>query len=155
MFIRRLMAQRACLERAADLTAQLPGPALQVGYGDGSAFDHLREILRRRELIVFDVGPVSAVIPDAPEPGERIAGDPRETLPRHWDRLKRSVALAHLNFPVTDQARLAAELAPLLAPILRAGAVVVSEKPFELPGWEALPPPDGVREGRHYLYRAS
>src|ERR1039458_1680753 len=51
MFIRRLMAQRACLERAADLTAQLPGPALQVGYGDGSAFDHLREILRRRELI--------------------------------------------------------------------------------------------------------
>jgi len=154
MFIRRLMAQRACLERAADLAAQLPGPALQLGLGDGSAFDHLREILRRREIIVFDAGPVSSPIPDAPEPNERIPGDPRETLPRHWDRLKRSVALVHLNFPVTDQPRLAGELAPLIAPILRPGAVVVSEKPLELPGWEALPPPEGVREGRHYLYRA-
>ena len=53
MSIRRLMTQRACLECAADLAAQLPGPALQLGFGDGSAFDHLREILRRRELIGF------------------------------------------------------------------------------------------------------
>jgi len=155
MSIRRLMTQRACLERAADLAAQLPGPALQLGFGDGNAFDHLREILRRRELIVFDAGPVSAAAADAPAPGERISGDPRETLPLHWNRLKRSAALAHFNFPVTDQTRLAAELAPLIAPILRAGAVVVSEKPLDLPGWEVLPPPEGVREGRHYLYRAS
>jgi hypothetical protein len=154
MSIRRLMTQRACLERAADLAAQLPGPALQLGFGDGSAFDHLREILRRRELIVFDAGPASAAA-DAPAPGERISGDLRETLPLNWNRLKRSAALAHFNFPVTDQTRLAAELAPLIAPILRAGAVVVSEKPLDLPGWEALPPPDGVREGRHFLYRAS
>jgi hypothetical protein len=153
MLIRRLMAQRACIERAADIAAPLPGPALLLGFGDGSAFEHLREVLRRRrEIIIFDqlsgaAGPI--------EGAERVGGDPRETLPLNWERLKRSVALAHFNFPVTDQPRLAAELAPMLAPVLRPGAVIVSEKPLELPGWEALPPPDGVREGRHHLYRAS
>jgi hypothetical protein len=150
MLIRRLMAQRACIERAADIAAPLPGPALLMGFGDGSAFEHLREVLRRRrEIIVFDQ------LSGETEGAERVVGDPRETLPLNWERLKRSVALAHFNFPVTDQPRLASELAPMLAPVMRPGAVIITEKPLELPGWEALPPPDGVREGRHYLYRAS
>jgi hypothetical protein len=152
MLIRRLMAQRACIERAGDLATQLAGPALLLGLGDGSALDHMREVLRRREIIIFDQLSGEAAKADG---AERILGDPRETLPANWERLKRSVALAHFNFPVTDQPRLAAELAPLLAPVLRPGAVIISEKPLELPGWEALPPPDGVREGRHHLYRAS
>jgi hypothetical protein len=41
----------------------------------------------------------------------------------------------------------------LLAPLLRAGAVVVSEPAIELPGWLALPLPIGVREDRYHLYR--
>lgn len=151
MLIRRLMAQRACLERAGDLVAQLPGPAIQLGFGDGTAFDHLRDVLRRREIVLFNAGPIP---PRPDDPAERVEGDPRETLPLRWDRLKRSAALAHLNFPVTDEARLAAELAPLIAPVVRPGGIVVSEVAIELPGWERVPPPDGVREGRHFLYRA-
>ena len=152
--IRRLMAQRAFLERAAEITAGVTGPALQLGFGDGSAYGHLREILRRREIIVFDqaIGESAGAVPDA---GHRVVGDPRETLPQAWDRFPRSAALAHLNFPATSSARLAAELAPLVAPLLREGAMVVSEVALELPGWEPVPPPDGVREGRHYLYRAT
>jgi len=154
MLIRRLMAQRAALERASDLVSQLQGPALQLGYGDGSALDHLREVVaRRRDIILFDKGPLPATA--AERSSERIEGDPRETLPRAWERLKRGVALAHLNFPITDESRLAAELAPLVAPTLRPGAVVVSEIGLELPGWEKLPAPEGLREGRHFLYRAS
>lgn len=60
-----------------------------------------------------------------------------------------------INFPVTDETRMAAEVAPLVAPTLRPGAVVLSEIALELPGWESLPPPEGVRDGRHHLYRAS
>jgi hypothetical protein len=150
--IRRLLAQRASLERAAELAAALSGPALQLGYGDGSAYDHLREILRGREVIVFDREiPAAAAI--AAE--NRIAGDPRETLPQAWDRLARKAALAHVNFPVSDEPRLVADLGPLLSPLLQAGGIVVVEPALELPGWEALPPPDGVRPDRHHLYRAS
>jgi len=153
MLIRRLMAQRASIERASDLVASLEGPAILLGLGDGAAFDHLCEVARKRGVILFDKGPIAEG--KATRATERIEGDPRETLPRSWERLKRSAALALINFPITDEARLAAEVAPLIAPMLRPGAVVVSEIAAELPGWERLPPPDGVREGRHHLYRAT
>lgn len=153
ILIRRLMAQRAFLERAAALVESLPGPAIQIGYGDGTAYDHLRELLRRRELFVFDRS-----LPDGdgtPAAAARVPGDLRETLPLAWDRFRQSVALLHLNFPMTASPRQAAELAPLVAPLLCHGAVIVSEQVLELPGWQLQPPPDGVREGRHFLYRAS
>ena len=153
MLIRRLMAQRASIERAGGLVASLEGPAILLGLGDGAALDHLCEIARKRDVILFDKGPIADGT--VPSIAERVEGDPRETLPRHWERLKRSAALALINFPITDEARLAAEVAPLVAPMLRPGAVVVSEIAIELPGWERLPPPEGVREGRHHLYRAA
>ena len=150
--IRRLMAQRAFLERAAALAEPLSGPAIQLGFGDGSAFDHLRDILRRRALIVFD-----RILPEgdrAPPADARVPGDLHDTLPVAWDRFPRSVALLHINFPVTSTPHLVAELAPLAAPLLGPGAFIVSEIAVQLPGWQVQPPPDGVREGRHYLYRA-
>jgi len=153
MLIRRLMAQRASIERAADLVATLEGPAIVLGLGDGAALDHLCEVVRKRGVIVFDRGPIADGA--AGQAAERVEGDPRETLPRSWERLKRSAALVLINFPITDETRLAAEVAPLVAPILRPGAVVVSEIALELPGWEKLAVPEGVREGRHHLYRAS
>jgi hypothetical protein len=148
------MTQRACLERAVGLIAAVPGVALELGWGDGAAYDHLREILRRREIIVFDEKIVAA--DGALPPLEhRVTGDLRETLPQAWEGWRRNAALAHLNFPITEAPRLAAEIAPLIAPLLRPGAIVVSEIALDLPGWQALPPPEGVREGRHHLYRAS
>ena len=52
--IRRLQAQRACLNRAVDLASSLDGIAVEFGLGNGRTFDHLRAILDRRELFVFD-----------------------------------------------------------------------------------------------------
>lgn len=150
--IRRLMAQRASIERAGDLVATLEGPAIVLGLGDGAALDHLCDVVRKRGVIVFDYSPIAGG--KAARAAERIEGDLRESLPRSWERLKRSAALALINFPITDESRLTAELAPLVAPMLRPGAVVISETAVELPGWEKVPLPDGVHEGRHYLYRA-
>jgi hypothetical protein len=149
--IRRLMSQRASLERAAAMVTQLPGPALQIGWGDGAAYDHLREILRRREIIVFDRQ--IAVSPDAPPPAaQRVLGDPRDTLPQAWDRCLREAALAHLN---VLSPRLAAELAPLAAPMLRPGAVVIAEAPLDLPGWELIASAETTRDSRDHLYRVT
>ncbi len=143
--IRRLMAQRAFLEHAAELAAAIPGPALQLGFGDGAAFDHWREVLRRREIFVFD----RAISGEAAPPPElQVLGDPAETVPLAWDRFARSMALLHINLPEPSM------LAPLVAPLLHRGAVVICEDILELPGWEPLPPPAGVRESRYCLYRA-
>jgi len=145
------MSQRASLERAAAMVMQLPGPALEIGWRDGVAYDHMREIMRRREILVFDRD--IAVPADMPPPPEqRIAGDPRETLPLSWDRCRREAALAHLNLP---SPRMAAELAPLLAPMLRQGAVVIAEAPLELPGWEPIALADSSRDRNDFLYRVA
>jgi hypothetical protein len=152
LLIRRLMSQRASLERAAAMIARLPGPALQIGWGDGNAYDHLREILRRRDLFVFDKA-IGAPEAAPPLPEHRIIGDPAESLPQAWERFRREAAFAYLNFPAP--ARTAAELAPLLAPLLRPGAIIIAEGTLELPGWEALPAPEGPRDAREHLYRVS
>jgi hypothetical protein len=146
------MSQRASLERAAAMIAQLPGPALQIGWGDGTAYDHLHEILRRRDLLVFDKA-ITAPESAPPPLQHRIIGDPAQSLPQAWERWRREIAFAHLNFPAP--ARAAAELAPLLAPLLRPGAIVIAETAIELPGWEALPAPEGARDAREQLYRIS
>ncbi|HEY3918491.1 MAG TPA: class I SAM-dependent methyltransferase [Stellaceae bacterium] len=150
LLIRRLMSQRSSLERASVLATRLPGPALQIGWGDGIAYDHLREVLRRRELFVFDR---TIAAPDSapPDAEHRILGDPAETLPQAWERWRREAAIAYLNFPAP--ARAAAELAPLVAPLLRPGAVVIAEATLELPGWEAIPAPEGARDAQEHLYR--
>jgi hypothetical protein len=43
--IRRIRAQRACLNRAADLIKGVPGPVLELGLGNGRTYDHLRELM--------------------------------------------------------------------------------------------------------------
>ncbi len=52
--IRRLQAQRACLNKAAGLVGGLPGAVLELGLGNGRTFDHLREILPGREIFVLE-----------------------------------------------------------------------------------------------------
>jgi S-adenosyl-L-methionine methyltransferase len=80
-FIRRLEAQRACLEHAAGQIRDLPGPVLELGLGNGRTFDHLCELLPAREIFVFE-REVRAHPDCIPDPAHLILGDVRETLPR-------------------------------------------------------------------------
>jgi hypothetical protein len=154
-FIRRLEAQRACLDRAAALIAALAGPVLELGLGNGRTYDHLRTILPGRDIFVFERA--VAAHPDCVPPADRlILGDVRDTLPAARDRFAGSAALAHIDIATgeTEASRaLAASLAQLIAPLLRPGAVVVSEPPLVLAGWRALELPAEVRSGRYHLYR--
>ena len=49
-FIRRLEAQRACLGEAVRLAKGIDGFVLELGLGNGRAYDHLREICPEREI---------------------------------------------------------------------------------------------------------
>ncbi len=154
-FIRRLEAQRACLDRAAALIDALAGPVLEFGLGNGRTYDHLRTILPGRDIFVFER--TVAAHPDCVPPSDRlILGDLRDTLPASRDRFPGSAALAHIDIATgeTEASRaLAASLAQLIAPLLRPGAIVVSEPPLVLAGWRALELPAEVRPGRYHLYR--
>ena len=154
-FIRRLEAQRACLDLAAALVAELPGPVLELGLGNGRTYDHLRQLCAEREIFVCERR--VAAHPDCIPPAEfLLLGDMRETLPAALGRLAGRVALAHLDPGTGDAAAslaVAREVAPLVLPLLRISAVLVSEPALAMIGLTALPLPDGVALGRYHLYR--
>ena len=155
--IRRLQAQRDCLTQAAALIADIPGPVLELGLGNGRTFDHLRQLLPAREIFVFD-RQVNAHPDCIPDDDHLFLGDFLKSVPAAPARIGTRAALAHCDIGSGDKAAtaaLAAALSPLLGPLLAPGAVVVSDQPLCLPGAECLPLPDGVAPGRYQLYRVA
>jgi len=78
-FIRRVTAQRDCLNAAAELVRDLSGPVLEFGLGNGRTYDHLRSLLPGRPIFVFERQ--VAAHPDCIPPDEcLLLGDLHETL---------------------------------------------------------------------------
>ena len=155
-FIRRMSAQRDCLDAAAALITDVPGIVLELGLGNGRTYDHLRERLPQREIFVFDrqIGAHPDCIPDDEH---FFLGDIEEQLPIAAQRLGRHAALIHSDVGTGDKARnarLADLLAPLLARMLAPGGVLVADQTMTHAGWETLPLPAGVPQDRYFLYRA-
>ena len=154
-FIRRLEAQRACLNRAAQLIDALDGTVLELGLGNGRTYDHLRELFPHRDIYVCERQ--VAAHPDCVPPADRLLlGDMFDTLPTALAWLEARVALAHFDAGTGDAAAnlaLAAGLRPLILPLLRAGGVLATQQEMAGSGLETLPLPDGVPAGRYHLYR--
>ena len=154
-FIRRLEAQRACLDRAAELIRDIDGIVLELGLGNGRTYDHLRELFPDREIYVCERR--VAAHPDCvPSTDRLILGDMRETLPALRDRFDGRVALAHFDVGTGDAAAnrvIAAELTPHIVPLLNSGGILVSDPPIDAPELTPLPLPDGIAPGRYHMYR--
>ena len=155
-FIRRLQAQRACLDLAAAMISGLDGPALELGLGNGRTYDHLRERLAGRAIYVFDRR--IAAHPDCiPDPEHFFQGDIAATLAGAAARLPGPAVLAHCDIgtgEAASNAALAAAIAPLLDPLMAEGGVIVSDQRMEAPGWQTVPLPAGVPAGRYHMRRA-
>jgi len=153
--IRRLEAQRACLNRAAGLVADVEGPVLELGLGNGRTYDHLRGLLPKRRIVVFERKAMAH--PDSMPPAEDlIEGDFRETLPGALARIGAPAALIHADIGSGDRkatADLARWLGPVLATLAARGAVIVSDQPLDVPGAEEFPLPEIVAEGRYNMLR--
>ena len=154
-FIRRMQAQRACLDWAARAIAGLPGDVMELGLGNGRTYDHLREALPDRAIWVFDRH--IAAHPGCIPPRDRmVLGEVLETMPGFVAAHPQGMALIHADLGTGDDMAnraLAAALTPLLGPVLAPGGMVVANIGFAGTGWEELPEPDGVSPGRYYLYR--
>lgn len=153
--IRRLKAQRACLNLAADLIADLSGPVFELGLGNGRTYDHLREILPEREIFVFDRE--VAAHPDCiPDQAHLFLGDFRETVPVAAQRFRASVALIHADIGTANpeyDACIAAAIAEVLPAILRPGGVVAADRDVRFDGAQAIALPDGIAPGTYFMYR--
>jgi hypothetical protein len=153
--IRRLEAQRACLDAAVAAIAGVPGPAIELGLGNGRTYDHLRERLRDRPLYVFDRR--IAAHPDCVPPDEfLVLGDFRQTIPAAARRWGAAVAFVHADIGsgVDDATQaLAAFLGPALRPMLRPGAVIASDQPLDIGGAVPMELPTGVAPGRYFMWR--
>ncbi len=153
-FIRRLEAQRACLDLAANLVAAMSGPVLELGLGNGRTYDHLRALFPGREIFAFDRA--LAAHPDCVPNADRLfLGDMRDTLRRL--ALPAPAVLVHADIGGGGEAAsraMAQELAALVAPHLAPGGVVVADQPMAEQGWTAQSPPGGVAVGRYFVYRA-
>lgn len=152
-FIRRMQAQRDCLNDAAARIADVPGPVLELGLGNGRTFDHLRERLAGREIFVFD-RVVNANPKSTPDRDHLFVGEIHDTLAAVAGRFAGTVALVHtdLGTGTAEDGPLSASLVALLTPLLRRGAVVVANNPLPAPGWTRLPLPDGVPAERYFMY---
>jgi len=154
-FIRRLEAQRACLDRAAQLIRDVEGFVLELGLGNGRTYDHLRTLFPDRAIYVCERR--VAAHPDCvPPPEMLILGDMRETLRAAHDWLGGRVAFAHLDVGTGDAAAnqaLAVQLTPIVVPLLCGGAVLATDPAIDCPDLETLPLPDGIAPGRYHLYR--
>ena len=153
--IRRLEAQRACLDMAAALVGEVPGVVFELGLGNGRTYDHLRERLPRREIFVFE-RKVAAHPSCVPDDEHLLLGDFGASLPGAVERFAGSVALIHGDVGsgrAESDAEVAALLSRTLAPALTPGAIVLCDQELSLKGAEPLVLPEGVRPGRYYLYR--
>jgi S-adenosyl-L-methionine methyltransferase len=154
-FIRRLEAQRACLDFAARLVEGFEGDVLELGLGNGRTYDHLRQLFPDRKIYACERR--LAAHPDCVPPAEYLLlGDMRETLRTVRELLADSIALAHLDPGTGDLAAsraLALELTPLIVPLLRSGAILVSEPALRSDQLSLLEPPESVAPERYNIYR--
>lgn len=155
-FIRRLEAQRACLNAAAEMSRRLDGVVLELGLGNGRTYDHLRSICPDREIFVFD-RQVAAHPDCVPDPGHLFLGDFTTTLPQALARLGAKAAMVHVDLGSGDKAAseaLARLIAPKVRALMRTGAALVSDQEMTESGFRALSLPAGVKPGRYHMSEA-
>ena len=154
-FIRRLEAQRSCLDWAAAEIAGKTGAVLELGLGNGRTYDHLRSRLgETRAIYAFDrqLAAHPACIPPA---DHLLLGDLAETLPSFAAR-RIDVVLAHADLGSGDveaTAALARWLAPRLAAIVARDGLILSDQRLDDTELRAEPLPPGVPGDRYFAYR--
>jgi hypothetical protein len=156
--LRRLTAQRACLNRAAGLVDGIDGVVLELGLGNGRSYDHLRELFPTRDIYVCERE--VAAHPDCIPPSDRLLlGDLRDTLPQARSWLAGKVALANIDIGtgyISEHKSIAATVLPLVMPLLKPTSIIASDLVLESADLESLPLPEAIPMGpvgRYQLYR--
>lgn len=153
--IRRLQAQRICLDWAAAQLKATPGVVFELGLGNGRTYDHLRALLPERDIYVFDIQ--VAAHPDCVPADNRLyLGDISQTLPKAAAEHAGRCLLVHSDIGsgvVAENRTIAALIGSALIPALAVGCLIISDQPLEIDGTEAVALPPGVAAERYFIRR--
>lgn len=156
VFIARMVSQRACLNFAAEATASIAGPVFELGLGNGRTYHHLREIIARRDIYVFERAVASH--PDSTPPDDRlILGDVHETLPAALARFGPAASLIHADLGghnLDKNDAFARAISPLVEPLLASGGMMVASDRMYFESLKEVSLPADAVSGRCFIYQA-
>lgn len=150
-FIRRVAAQRDILDQICLDVAEIDGPIMELGLGNGRTYDHLREKLPGRRIVAFD-RTIASHGSSTPPAQDIVLGDIRETATAF---LGVGAALVHADIGTGYADRDAVTLTwlpELAAGLLRAGGLAVSGLPLSHFALRPLALPPSVPEDRYFIY---
>jgi hypothetical protein len=152
--LRRLAAQRDGLVWAIAHLGPIEGAVLDMGLGNGRTYDHLREHITDRRILVIDrvLQCHKSCIPPA---ADFLQGEAVPML-QQLARTGPKIALAHYDFGGGDKEMDVADAAlhsPWVADVMAPGGLIVSGQP--LVGFESLAGPKTIAPDRYQFYRAA
>ena len=154
--IKRLMAQRSCLDVAAKYLNHMDGPVLELGLGNGRTYDHLRSLFPDREIFVFDRELASH--PDCqPDSEHMFLGPMQKTLIAAAAQLGSTAVLAHADIGFGDAAATEQNvmaLGPKIPPLVQSGGLVICDQSLDrFDGLSSAFLPPDVEPGRYHVYQ--
>lgn len=155
LFIDRMVSQRACLNHAAKLTAEMKGPVFELGLGNGRTYHHMCQIIDGRDIFVFERAIASH--PDSTPPEDKVLlGDVFETLPAAHERFGPTASLIHADLGGHNAAKndqFARKVSPVIAPLLAPGGLMVSSDRMYFDELVEIDLPEEAVEGRCFIYQ--
>ena len=155
LFVDRMVSQRACLDHAASVVADMEGPVFELGLGNGRTYHHMMHIMPDRDIYVFERAIASH--PDSTPPDNMVLlGDVFDTLPQAQARFGATAVLIHADLGGHNREKndiFARKVSPVIEPLLAVGGLMVSSDRMYFDGLVEQPLPDGAVPGRCFIYR--
>ncbi|WP_299954060.1 class I SAM-dependent methyltransferase [uncultured Roseobacter sp.] len=155
LFIDRMVSQRACLNHAAALTQEMPGPVYELGLGNGRTYHHMCSILPARDIYVFERAVASH--PDSTPPDAQVfLGDVFDTLPQALARFGPTARLIHADLGGHNAEKndaFARKLSPVVAPLLAPDGLMVSSDRMYFDDLQEIALPPEAVPGRCFIYQ--
>ncbi len=153
--IRRLQAQRSCINFAATKINHKDGIILELGLGNGRTYDHLRGILPNHKIYVFE-RQVNAHLDCIPDDEYLFLGNIEDTIAKAVKKLGKSAIMLHTDIGTGDpicNRKLAKWLSKALPPLLQSGAIIISDRELSIIGSTAIDSPEDVPKDRYFMYK--
>lgn len=156
--IRRVLAQKYCLQYAHMHIKKLDGIILEMGLGNGRTYDHICELFPERQIYVFE-RKVRSHPASTPPKDQLVEGDVFDTLPKWSKNYFGKVALIHSDIGSGDtenNKKIMQFITPFYEKLLRPNGLLLCDQQPVLENEHCLhrmPPPSGVAEDRYYIFK--
>jgi hypothetical protein len=126
----------------------------ELGLGNGRTYHHMVEVLKGRDIYVFERAVASN--PDSTPPDDMLMlGDVYDTLPAALKRFGPTASLIHADLGGHNLAKndaFAKAISPLVEPLLAQGGMMVSSDRMYFDNLKEVALPADAVEGRCFIY---